>query len=57
MRSEHDRKEEVEKGRRKKADGPDSKNKNVGDALRAVYREAVSEEVPDEMIDLLNKLG
>ncbi|MBR0551152.1 hypothetical protein J7S20_01380 [Sphingomonadaceae bacterium LXI357] len=57
VRSEHDRKEEVEKGRRKKADGPDSKNKNVGDALRAVYREAVSEEVPDEMIDLLNKLG
>ena len=30
---------------------------DVGDALRAVYREAVAEAVPDEMLDLLNKLG
>jgi len=30
---------------------------NVGDALRAVYREAVAESIPDEMLDLLNKLG
>lgn len=32
--------------------GPD-----VGEALRAVYRNAVAEQVPDEMLDLLNKLG
>ncbi|URW76897.1 hypothetical protein M9980_06810 [Sphingomonas donggukensis] len=31
--------------------------KNVGDALRAVYHDAVSETIPDEMLDLLNKLG
>lgn len=32
-------------------------NKNVGDALRAVYRDAVEETVPDELLDLLKKLG
>lgn len=31
--------------------------KSVGDALRAVYREAVDENVPDSMLDLLSKLG
>lgn len=31
--------------------------KNVGDALRAVYQDAVSENIPDEMLDLLKKLG
>ncbi len=31
--------------------------KTVGDALRAVYQDAVSESVPDEMLDLLKKLG
>lgn len=31
--------------------------RNVGDALRAVYHDAVSENVPDEMLDLLKKLG
>ncbi len=30
--------------------------KNVGDALRAVYREAVEETVPDDLLDLLKKL-
>jgi hypothetical protein len=30
---------------------------DVGEALRAVYHEAVAEDVPDEMLDLLNKLG
>lgn len=32
-------------------------DKSVGEALRAVYRDAVSESVPDEMLDLLKKLG
>ena len=31
--------------------------RNVGDALRAVYHAAVSESVPDEMLELLKKLG
>ena len=31
--------------------------RNVGDALRAVYHDAVSESVPDEMLELLKKLG
>ena len=39
-------------GTPKRAHGAD-----VGEALRAVYREAVAEDVPDEMLDLLNKLG
>lgn len=30
---------------------------NVGEALRAVYRDAVAENIPDEMLDLLNKLA
>lgn len=34
-----------------------AKDRNVGDALRAVYQDAVSESVPDEMLDLLKKLG
>jgi hypothetical protein len=33
------------------------KDRSVGDALRAVYNDAVSESVPDEMLDLLKKLG
>lgn len=33
------------------------REKSVGDALRAVYREAIDEDVPDAMLDLLNKLG
>lgn len=35
----------------------DPKEKSVGDALRAVYHDAVDEQVPDSMLDLLNKLG
>lgn len=33
------------------------KDKDVGDALRAVYREAIDETIPDEMLSLLDKLG
>ncbi len=32
------------------------KDRNVGDALRAVYRDAAAETIPDEMLDLLSKL-
>ncbi len=35
----------------------DRGQRNVGDALRAVYDDAVSESVPDEMLELLKKLG
>lgn len=31
-------------------------NRGMGDALRSVYQDAVSEAVPDEMLDLLKKL-
>ena len=34
-----------------------SKDKNVGEALRRVYDDAVDEAIPDEMLDLLRKLG
>lgn len=33
------------------------KSNNVGDALRRVYREAVDETVPQDLLDLLNKLN
>ena len=35
----------------------DSKNKEMGYALRSVYQKTVDEAVPDEMLDLLGKLG
>ncbi|UZK71012.1 NepR family anti-sigma factor [Sphingomonas sp. S1-29] len=28
----------------------------MGDALRAVYRQAIDESIPDELLDLLKKL-
>ncbi|MPT47650.1 MAG: hypothetical protein E2598_04410 [Sphingobium sp.] len=30
---------------------------DLGNALRAIYRQTVDEEVPDEMLDLLSRLG
>jgi hypothetical protein len=42
---------------KKPAKETQTKDKNVGDALRAVYRQAVEEQVPDELLDLLKKLG
>ncbi|TKD51374.1 NepR family anti-sigma factor [Sphingomonas baiyangensis] len=36
--------------------GSGGDRRNVGDALRAVYREAVDESIPDELLDLLKKL-
>ncbi len=33
------------------------KDEAMGTALRTVYHDAVSEPVPDEMLDLLRKLG
>ncbi|MES2338097.1 MAG: NepR family anti-sigma factor [Pseudomonadota bacterium] len=43
----------------RRSDGKKSEGegRNVGDALRAVYHDAVSESVPDEMLELLKKLG
>lgn len=54
MRSDKSgRKEPVKKGNGK-GGGSD---RSVGEALRQVYQDAVSENVPDEMLDLLKKLG
>lgn len=33
-----------------------AQEKQIGDALRAVYHEAVQEEIPDDLLDLLRKL-
>ncbi|MDR6851439.1 hypothetical protein J2Y54_000932 [Sphingomonas sp. BE123] len=30
--------------------------RNIGDALRRVYQDAASEDVPDDLLDLLRKL-
>jgi len=43
------------KPRRKVED--DAPDQRVGRALRGVYQETVEETVPDEMLDLLKKLG
>ena len=34
-----------------------SKDKDMGAALRSVYQKTVNEAIPDEMLDLLGKLG
>jgi hypothetical protein len=34
-----------------------SKDRDMGSALRSAYQRTVDEEVPDEMLDLLNKLS
>lgn len=31
-------------------------DRNIGDALRRVYQDAASEDVPDDLLDLLRKL-
>ena len=36
---------------------PKAARRSVGDALRSAYQEAVDEEVPSELLDLLGKLG
>jgi len=33
------------------------RKKDMGAALRSVYEKTVSEKIPDEMLDLLGKLG
>jgi hypothetical protein len=37
--------------------GKKGKDEAMGAALRSVYHEAASEPVPDQMLDLLRKLG
>ena len=41
---------------RKKAKQDRPSEKSVGDALRRVYDDAVREQVPDDLLDLLSKL-
>ena len=48
----HAQADEAPKGRRRRATTPE-----VGQALRAAYQQAVSEDIPPEMLDLLGKLG
>lgn len=36
---------------------PHSKDRDMGSALRSVYQRTVEESIPDEMLDLLGKLG
>jgi hypothetical protein len=43
---------EVPKAKKKRGSSPE-----VGHALRAAYQQAVSEDIPPEMLDLLGKLG
>lgn len=41
---------------KKESSEPDAVDSSVGKALRNVYQKAVEEQVPPEMLDLLNKL-
>ncbi|WP_192930009.1 NepR family anti-sigma factor [Sphingomonas sp. NIC1] len=34
-----------------------SKDRDMGAALRSAYQKTIEEQVPDEMLDLLNKLA
>lgn len=34
-----------------------SKDRDMGSALRSAYQKTIEEQVPDEMLDLLNKLA
>jgi len=36
---------------------PVPREQQMGDALRSVYQRAVDEKVPDDLMDLLGKLG
>ena len=47
------RSEAVPRDRRRRRGG----SPEVGQALRAAYQQAVSEDIPPEMLDLLGKLG
>jgi hypothetical protein len=44
--------DEVPRSRKKRSTRPE-----VGHALRAAYQQAVNEQIPPEMLDLLGKLG
>jgi hypothetical protein len=44
--------QDTPRGRRKRPP-----NSEIGQALRAAYRQAVDEDIPPEMLDLLGKLG
>ncbi|WP_294288552.1 NepR family anti-sigma factor [uncultured Sphingomonas sp.] len=46
-----------EKTPRRKDGKTGGQERDVGEALRAVYHDAASETVPDEMLELLKKLG
>lgn len=41
---------------RAKSSGQQPMDRSMGDALRAVYHEAIDEQIPAEMLDLLKKL-
>ncbi|WNO54912.1 NepR family anti-sigma factor [Stakelama saccharophila] len=56
MRSEDDRNKDLQDAVERRTEKAQREKKDVGSALRNVYREAVSEDVPDEMLDLLDKL-
>ena len=51
------RKDSGHPGGSRKSGGKSGENRDVGDTLRRVYHEAIEEQIPDEMLDLLSKLG
>ncbi|MBW4329699.1 hypothetical protein KY084_02265 [Stakelama sp. CBK3Z-3] len=60
VRSDADRQESDDAAAKGGKPNPDRKTNpdaDVGNALRAVYREAIDEDVPDDLMNLLKKLG
>lgn len=62
MSSSHDKASEAAgdtQGAKADAKGgkPGARGQDMGQALRSVYQRTVEESVPDEMLDLLGKLG
>lgn len=55
---DHDKKEaSLKKPRAKARAGNAPQQGNLGNALRTVYQQTVSEDIPPEMLDLLGKLN
>lgn len=57
LRSDNDHRNDPSPPGKKRAAKVHSKDRDMGSALRSVYQRTIDEKVPDEMLDLLGKLG
>jgi hypothetical protein len=52
-----DRKQEMPSDRPRRHDASDEAKDSVAHSLRQAYQQTIAEDVPDEMLELLKKLG